>query len=221
MTFGKLLVTVDLSAFATHQKVPCVCECGNQKTVRKAHLTSGATVSCGCLMRQTGRTHGLSHTRTYSCWKNMLARCVRASSKRLYPTYALRDVTSDWRSFANFHRDMGDCPEGYTLDRIDNAKGYSAENCRWATAKTQANNKGSNRKVNAFGKILNFTQLIEISSINKNTAWKRFLAGWPPEAACFAPLGTRSVNARSGCWEPEGWKPPDIEGELKKQGWEG
>lgn len=86
---------------------------------------------------------------TYHSWYNMVNRCTNPKSQR-YDYYGGRGITVDKRwlgeeGLNNFIEDMGLQPEGLTIDRIDNDKGYSKENCRWADWKTQANNKRNNR----------------------------------------------------------------------------
>jgi len=86
--------------------------------------------------------HGMSGTTTYSCWTNMIARCTNSNNPN-YKHYGSRGISvcESWRnSFETFYKDMGEQPTGLSLDRINNDKGYSKENCRWATKFEQANN---------------------------------------------------------------------------------
>jgi hypothetical protein len=87
-------------------------------------------------------THGMSRTRTYFIWKQMVARCSNPKLKD-YPSYGGRGiaVSEEWRSFENFYRDMGERPPGLSIDRIDNDKGYCKENCKWATRSEQRRNR--------------------------------------------------------------------------------
>lgn len=85
---------------------------------------------------------GLSHTRAYVSWHNMIYRCTNPKDKKwkYYGGRGIR-VCSRWKQFDLFYKDMGDRPEGTTLDRIEGDKGYYKENCRWADRKTQQENR--------------------------------------------------------------------------------
>lgn len=104
------------------------------------------------------RSHGMTETKNYSVWSNMRRRCgfgpshgVMAKTRKRYSGRGI-SVCERWQSsFPNFLEDMGEKPHGLTLDRIDNDKGYSKDNCRWATYLEQGNNCRSNVKVEFMG----------------------------------------------------------------------
>lgn len=120
----------------------CLCSCGKHKTVDGSSLRRGATKSCGCLQNGSHRvTHGMSHTPEYAVWQAMLQRCRNPNNKR-HSDYGGRGITicKSWERFEKFISDMGLCPKGLTLERRDNDKGYSPDNCYWATRNQQQRN---------------------------------------------------------------------------------
>lgn len=160
-------------------------------------LKRGATKSCGCLnkdlIREVGRktaTHG--HTRGYRptptrvTWCAMKMRCSPEVGK---PEYAGRGISvcERWRDFANFLADMGERPEGMTLDRIDPNGNYEPGNCRWATPEQQMNNRRNNRMFAVNGETLSIAQLARKYSVPDSRIRMRLAAGLPMEEALVAP----------------------------------
>lgn len=122
----------------------CRCDCGIARGVRGTRLVAGKSRGCGCARLESVTTHGHSTragagSRTYRIWKSMILRC-EAKGNASYRYYGARGigVCERWRhSFENFLADMGDRPDGMSIDRADNDIGYEPGNCAWATTTTQ------------------------------------------------------------------------------------
>jgi hypothetical protein len=131
----------------------CKCKCGNNKEIRSSDLLRGKVKSCGCEHKEriarSASTHGMKGTRTYRLWCAMKTRCNRVNQD-----YSCRGITYDkrWDSFENFYFDMGEVPDGMSLDRIDVNGNYEKSNCQWATREQQANNTRANVFIEYNGK---------------------------------------------------------------------
>jgi hypothetical protein len=148
--FGRLTV---LSLIEKPRRWVCICACGNATEVITSRLNNGNTKSCGCLKRNVlgdaTRKHGLANSRitgyanrTYGIWQAMRGRCMNPNNSR-WSSYGGRGITicKRWDKFENFLEDMGEVPEGLTLERKNVDGNYTPRNCKWATWEEQAKNK--------------------------------------------------------------------------------
>lgn len=168
----------------------CVCDCGTEKLVRASVLTSGKAQSCGCLHRERVTAHGMTNTKTFKTWLSMIGRCTNPKSPDFH-RYGGRgvQVCDRWtESFENFLSDMGERPEGKTLDRIDVNGNYEPKNCRWATLSEQNRNKTSTPKLTFNGKTKSLAEWSdEVGLTVKIISW-RVKNGWDAQKALFSPL---------------------------------
>jgi hypothetical protein len=174
---------------AQHALWRCKCDCGNETVASGAYLRNGRIKSCGCGMKKTQftkektTTHGMSRTRTYKIWRGMVARTTTKTDKsHLYFDRGIR-TCDRWLSFENFYADMGKAPDGMSIDRIDNNKGYEPGNCRWATSVEQNNNTRRNRLITARGESMTIAMWARKIGIKPNTIYYRLRRGWTPEEA--------------------------------------
>lgn len=171
----------------------CQCDCGNKTRANGYDLRTGHTKSCGCLKKETSATynttHGKSNSSIYHIWHSMVGRCTRPSD-RAYKWYGGRGISvcRRWMKFENFFADMGEYPTGMQLERIDNGKGYSKENCKWATREEQCSNRRSNVYVSANGEQKTLSQWSEVTGMKPETISKRIrVFGWTAGEAINTP----------------------------------
>jgi len=142
----------------------CRCDCGTERNVFGTALRAGKSVSCGCVAHAKAAvdraTHGLSRSPTYKSWRAMWARCTNPKTHG-YAEYGGAGIVvcERWKDFANFLADMGERPEGLTLDRFPNKEGnYEPGNVRWATPKDQAFNRSSTVTVMYGDEVMNLAE---------------------------------------------------------------
>lgn len=169
----------------------CMCDCGVERVVIMSSLQQGKSKSCGCksieIRNEKMVKHGMASTPTYKSWHAMVQRTEGKGGHESYPLRGI-GVCDEWLSFDAFFMDMGVRPEGKTLDRIDNSKGYSKENCRWATHKEQSNNRDVNRVLEYKGVRKTITEIGRQFSINVNTMRGRLRQGWTVDQTIETPV---------------------------------
>lgn len=175
------------------------CDCGKIISIRSSSLTSGKSISCGCYAKEMNtkkhRTHGMSKTRTYRAWQNMIDRCDNANSKS-YNNYGKRGITAshEWHNFNTFYKDMGDKPKGLSLERKNNDMGYCKENCKWATPKEQMMNTRYNKILTLNGISLNISAWSEKLGINRSTLYNRSRRNWTDARTLTFPVISKKMK---------------------------
>lgn len=165
----------------------CKCDCGAVKSIRSDSLLAGAIRSCGCMKREQDRvnleanhSHKMSKTRPYEIWQGMKKRCYNEHDAR-YDRYGGRGITvcdewkEDFPAFYDWAINNG-YADNLTIDRIDNDKGYSPSNCRWASAKEQSRNRSTNIKIkigNATKTLKEWCEIFELDYATIQMRYKR------------------------------------------------
>lgn len=171
----------------------CQCDCGKTKEYSVSRLSKGDVVSCGCRLAEIvpppAITHGLSKTRLYHIWEGIKQRCTNKNEKH-WDRYGGRGITlcKEWYEFMPFHDwafangyDENAPVHACTIDRIDNDKGYSPDNCRWVTSKQNTRNRAITIKQTINGKVYTIPEIAEVFGINENTIRYRYHAGYRGE----------------------------------------
>lgn len=173
----------------------CQCDCGQLCIVKAPYFNSGRKRSCGCLEREhnhySNRTHGMTGTRIWTIWSGIKNRCAKTNGKD-YHNYKERGITvcEEWQRFEPFYEWA--MQNGYddhlTIERIDGSKGYSPENCKWATWTEQARNRRNNTSVTINGETHLLIEWAEITGIPYGTINCRINRGWSKEDAVTRPV---------------------------------
>lgn len=185
----------------------CRCDCGNIRVIKASYLSRGKTKSCGCLWEETKRKgrekarllkrkHGLSGTRLYNIWKNAISRCNDSSDPK-YASYGARGITfyEPWIEHFEYFFEWAmrnGYSDGLQIDRIDNEKGYSPDNCRWVTQTENANNKRTNRCITVNGETHTLAEWARIKRISSSAIRRRLILGWSEERAIETPIHERA-----------------------------
>lgn len=185
----------------------CICSCGLYVDVWTLHLRSGNTQSCGCQQRDAvtakniaARTHGETSdgrwTDLYRAWSNIKGRC-HSPTHQAYKYYGARGIAlwPAWHDYETFRDDVeaeiGRRPSrSYSLDRIDNNKGYEPGNIRWATSLEQNQNQRNSRFHELGGEIKTLSEWAVLAKIKYETVRQRvYLYKWPLDEALGTPPG--------------------------------
>jgi hypothetical protein len=191
-TIGKLKVigSAGFKEIVVKKKIylwECVCECGRKVVVKTEDLRNGFKKSCGCLRSSRGGILNNPRTiRLYKIWRQMKQRCF--NPKHIgYKNYGAKGikVCDRWLDFNLFLHDMGDTyKEDLSIERADNTKGYSLENCSWIEKKYQNSNTSRVVKITFRGETMNIKQWSEKLGIPYWTLFSRLRKnGWSVERA--------------------------------------
>jgi hypothetical protein len=186
----------------------CRCSCGVEKAIAAIHLRAGKAASCGKGIHATGYKHGTTGRNKkaipeYGIWAAMRDRCNNPNNKH-FKDYGGRGITvcQRWNDFRTFLADMGPRPSPrHTLDREDNDKGYSPDNCRWATRKQQARNTRLTRMVTVDGETVPLNDVADAVGIHEKTLKGRLAKGLTLGEALEIPIDgqrQRSHNPKTG-----------------------
>lgn len=189
--FGKLTVLEYYETRRGQAYWKCKCDCGNCKIVRGNHLRTGKVKSCGCLRGEENRrraTHNLSRDRLYNVYHGMIKRCYKPNNGS-YSHYGGRGIgiCDEWRDkekgFQTFYAwaIANGYQEDRSIDRIDVNGDYSPNNCRWANAKTQANNRTNTAHIKHNGVFHTPAEWSEITGIERQVILSRYKKGWSEE----------------------------------------
>lgn len=192
--FGRLLV-IERSGSRNGQILwRCVCDCGKEKIALSYLLRKGDTRSCGCLQKdrasESRTTHGKGRSRAYTIWHNMLKRCHNPNNPA-FGAYGGRGIRVAYATFEQFFADLGDPPDGMSIERIDNSKGYEPGNCRWATPAEQARNKRNNIWLSYRGETLCLNDWAKRFGVDRSVLRHRVKKGWPVERVLTQPHRVR------------------------------
>lgn len=191
--FGRLVVIERAkSNLSRHHRWVCRCDCGIVTAPTTQSLVIGHSKSCGCLRKERMTKHGKRQTAEWRSWRYMRVRCYLVS-RDTFKHYGGRGITvcdrwlngeSGQGPFECFLADMGLMPSPkHTLDRIDNDKNYTPDNCQWATRSQQVRNRRKTKRVIFNGELVVAADLAERFSINPNLFVRRLYKGWPIERA--------------------------------------
>lgn len=186
--FGRLLVIEQAPKRKGRIYWRCLCDCGNEIETQRNNLAYGDTKSCGCYRTIGKAKHGLSENSIYPTWAAMMSRCYNPNNSG-YHNYGGRGikVCKRWHDIETLYLDMGEKPEGHSIDRIDNDGDYCPENCRWATKKEQNRNRRDNVVLTYKGERKTLIEWAESLGMTYCTLYLRIRRGWSIERAFTQP----------------------------------
>jgi hypothetical protein len=162
----------------------CLCQCGKETIVYGSKLRRGSTKSCGCYGREQAAarltTHGMRQSRVYKIWWRMVTRVTNPNDAD-YPRYSKLGIAEEWKKFEGFYADMGDVPDGLSIERVDNEVGYFPGNCVWATTFVQSINRRNTIKITWQGETKPLLVWSKQLGLSYDRTYRRYKAGMTPD----------------------------------------
>jgi hypothetical protein len=200
--FGRLTVIEEAApANRGQRQLACQCKCGDKKTAKLSHLTSGAISSCGCLRKELTAKRSTKHGEArrgakspeWQIWTGITKRCLSPTNLQ-YRYYGARGISicRRWRKFELFimdvKKEIGRRPSNRSLDRINNNRGYEPGNIRWATRMEQSRNRRNNILITINSTTRTLSEWVEVSGQPQRykTIWRRLKSGIPAQTAIFS-----------------------------------
>ena len=203
--FGRLTVLGSAPMRHRRKHVLCLCACGAFCSQSLLNLMTGNSKSCGCYQQEVRREKATIHgqnrkglrTKEYTAWASMISRCTNERDKE-FKNYGGRGigVYTAWRtSFPAFFSDMGSCPPGLTLERINNDGNYAPDNCRWASWSEQQRNSRRTRKITCRGVTKPLVDWAKQLGLHHTALLARLKRGWSIERTVSEPPKRRQQLA--------------------------
>jgi len=174
----------------------CRCDCGTERFFSGHKLLIGWTKSCGCakngFISRANTVHGKNSnknpSREYRSWTHLKGRCF-CETDHAFNRYGGRGITvcERWLKFENFLADMGPCPPGLTIERIDNNGNYEPGNCRWASYLEQGANTRRCKFLTFNGETYHVSEWARRLGVSEFLIYHRIRVGWTPERALTVP----------------------------------
>lgn len=194
--FGRLTIIKEVEKDKNNKsQCLCICECGNEKIIRKSDLRTGKIKSCGCIKKEIlskrQKKHGKTRTRLYRIWCNIKSRC-KNKKVPCYKYYGGKGIIlyEEWQNFEPFYEWAinNGYQENLTIDRIDINNNYEPKNCRWVDRKTQSRNQSTNHLITYNNETHCINEWAEIKCLTKAAIHNRIKYGWSIEKILTTPL---------------------------------
>lgn len=223
--FGRLIVLErDTSVASKYTMWKCRCDCGSEHVVRASHLVAGSIRSCGCLALESRTKHGACKSgsdtiKTYHIWVSMKQRCDNPNQTE-YSSYGGRGISYDprWSVFAEFFSDMGKCPVGYSIERIDVNGDYTKDNCTWIPLRQQQDNRQGTIYIEYQGERKTLKKWAHDLRIPYRVLKDRLQSQWSVKDAFNTPVGEGQEHNHNRHWIEYGGENLIMEDWARKLG---